>query len=70
MKERSNQEDTAHFEDQEHPADAKADEGAQNEVDHPQQTELRDCYNKGRWVSKSLEAKEGSTLKVLTLKNR
>ena len=40
LRERSNQEDTAHLEYQEHPGDAKADEGAQNKVDHPTQTEL------------------------------
>ena len=56
MRERSNEEDTAHLEYQEHPADAEADEGAQNEVGHPQQTELQDCYHKGRWVTKGLEA--------------
>ena len=56
MRERSNQEDTAHLEYQEHPGDAKADEGAQNKVDHPTQTELHDCHHKGRWVSEGLEA--------------
>ena len=40
MRERSNQEYTGHLEDQEHPGDAEADEGAQNEVTNPQQTEL------------------------------
>ena len=40
MRERLNQEDTAHLEYQEHPADAKADQGAVNEVGRPKQTEL------------------------------
>ena len=56
MRERSNQEDTAHLEYQEHPADAQADEGAVKEADHPKQTELQDSHHEGRWVSKGLEA--------------
>ena len=64
MRERSNQEDTAHLEDQEHPGDAKADEGVQSKVDYPDQAELEDCYHKGRWVSKGLEVQDGSALKV------
>ena len=55
MRERSNQEDTAHLEDQEHPADAQADEGALNEAPHPPQTKLQDCYHKGRRESKGME---------------
>ena len=49
-------EETDHLEYQEHPADAEADEGAVNEADHPKQAELKDSHNKGRWVSKGLEA--------------
>ena len=56
MRERSNQEDTAHLEYQEHPAGAEADEGAVNKVDHPYQAELQGYYHKGRWVSKGLGA--------------
>ena len=56
MRERSNEEDTAHLEDQVHPGDAEADEGAPNKADHPHQTELEDCDHKGRWESKGLEA--------------
>ena len=56
MRERSNLEDTAHLEYQEHPADAEADQGAPNEAVRPEQTDLHDSHHKGRWVSKGLEA--------------
>ena len=56
MRERSNEEDTAHLEDQVYPGDAQADEGALNEVAHPHQAELEDCNHKGRWESKGFEA--------------
>ena len=56
MRERSNDEETDHLEYQEHPADAEADEGAVNKVDHPKQTDLQNCYHNGWWVSKGLEA--------------
>ena len=55
MRERSNREDPAHLEDEEHPADAQADEGALNQAPHPPQTKLQDCYHKGRWESKGME---------------
>ena len=55
MRERSNEKDTDHLEDQEHPGDAEADEGAPNKAGHPHQTELEDCNHKGRWESKGLE---------------
>ena len=38
MRERSNEKDTAHLEQQEHPGDAEADEGAPNKVGHPHQS--------------------------------
>ena len=56
MRERSNEEDTAHLEQQEHPGDAEADEGAPNKAGHPHQTKLEDYNDKGRWVSKGFEA--------------
>ena len=56
MRERSNEEDTAHLEDQEHSGDAQADEGAPKKAGHPHQTELEGCNHKGRGVSKGLEA--------------
>ena len=40
MRERSNEEDTAHLEDQEHSGDAEADEGAPNKAGHPHHNEL------------------------------
>ena len=46
---------SAHLEYQEHPANAKADEGAENEVDHPHQAELQGYHHKGWWVSEGLE---------------
>ena len=39
MRERSNQEVTAHLDEQEHPGDAEADEGAPNKAGHPIQSE-------------------------------
>ena len=56
MRERSNEKDTAHLEQQEHPGGAEADEGAMNKTAHPREKELQDCNQKGRWVSKGLEA--------------
>ena len=50
------QENTAYLEDQEHPSDAEADEGAIDEGDHPHQAELKDSYQKGRQVSKGFNA--------------
>ena len=50
------QENAAHLEDQEHPGDAEADEGALDEAGHPHQAELQDCHYEGRWMSKGLEA--------------
>ena len=52
MRERSNQ-DTAHLEQQEHPGDAEADEGAPNKVDHPHQAELQQCNHKRWWGPKA-----------------
>ena len=70
MRERSNEEDTAHLEDQVYPGDAQADEGALNEVAHPHQAELEDCYHKGRRVSKGFNAQYGNTLIIKILSNR
>ena len=56
MREISNEEDTAHLEQQEHPGDAEADEGAPNKADHPHQDELQQCDHKGWWESKGLDA--------------
>ena len=59
-----NQEDTSpHLEQQEHPGDAEADEGALNKVAHPHQTELQDYDHNGQWISKGLDVKDGSALK-------
>ena len=56
MIERSKEEDTAHLDEQEHPGDAEADEGASSKACHPHQSELQDCNDDGRWESKGLEA--------------
>ena len=56
MRERSHEKDTAHLEQQDHPGDAEADEGAPNKAGHPRQTKLQDCNNLRRWESKGLEA--------------
>ena len=53
-----------HLEYQEHPGDAEANEAAIGEVAHPHVSELQDCYQKGRRVSKSMEAQDGSTLRI------
>ena len=63
MRERPNQ-DTAHLEQQEHPGHAEADEGAANKAGQPRQRELQECNHKGRWETKGLEVKDGSTLRV------
>ena len=47
MRERSNQEVTAHLEQQKHPCAAEADEGGPNKAGHPHQAELQDCNHKG-----------------------
>ena len=64
------QENTAYLEDQEHPGDAEADEGAIDEGDHPHQAELEDCYHKGRRVSKGFNAQYGNTLIIKISSNR
>ena len=38
MREISNEEDTAHLEQQEHPGDAEAEKGALNKAGHPHQS--------------------------------
>ena len=64
MKERSTEEtDTNHLEYEEHPDDAKADQRALDKRARPYQTELQDCYHKGRWVSEGLKAQNRCTLK-------
>ena len=56
MREISNEEDTAHLEQQEHPGDAEADKGALSKAGQPNQTKSQDSNQKGRWVSKGFEA--------------